>query len=173
VNRLLHFSEDAGIEVFHPHVAATSDIAEPLVWAIDEAHSPLYWFPRQCPRITFWQEASGGAPDPASLFAGTAAWRVHAIESGWLDRVREATLFAYVFAPDSFESLPSAHGHWVSRRVIVPEAVEPVGDLLRRHVEAGIELRVTPSLWPLRDAVVASGLPTFSMVRMRNAQPRP
>lgn len=56
--RLLHFSEDPGIEVFHPHVAATSDNPEPLVWAIDEPHAPLYWFPRQCPRVTFWRTAS-------------------------------------------------------------------------------------------------------------------
>jgi hypothetical protein len=49
--------------------------------------------------------------------------------------------------------------------------VEPVGDLLARHAAAGIELRITPSLWPLCDAVVGSGL-RFSMVRMANAEPR-
>ena len=35
----------------------------------------------------------------------------------------------------------------------------------------GVELRVLSSLWPLRDAVVASSL-GFSIIRMRNAQPR-
>jgi hypothetical protein len=24
------------------------------VWAIDTRHLPLYWFPRDCPRATFW-----------------------------------------------------------------------------------------------------------------------
>ena len=41
---------------------------------------------------------------------------------------------------------------------------EPIAD-------AGIELRITPSLWPLHDMLVESGL-RFSMVRMRNARPR-
>ena len=52
-----------------------------------------------------------------------------------------------------------------------PLSVEPVGDLLTRHAEAGIELRVTPSLWLLADAIPNTGL-AFSMVRLRNALPR-
>jgi hypothetical protein len=44
-----HFSEDPSIRRFQPHVAATSSHAEPLVWAIDEEHAPLYWFTRDCP----------------------------------------------------------------------------------------------------------------------------
>ena len=35
----------------------------------------------------------------------------------------------------------------------------------------GVELRVLPSLWPLRDAVVASS-PQLSLIRMRNAAAR-
>lgn len=108
-----------------------------------------------------------------ALFTGTTAQRIHAIESGWLARLRATTLYSYDFAADSFEPLPAADGHWVSRRTVVPDAVEPVGDLLARHAQGAIELRLTPSLWPIYDAVLASGLPTFSMVRMRNAQPRP
>ncbi len=173
MTRLLHFSEDASIEIFRPHVAATSDSTDALVWAIDEPHSPLYWFPRHCPRVTFWRTANALGPDATALFTGTAAQRVHAIESGWLARVQQTNVYAYVFPADSFEPMASADGHWVSRRAVVPRAVEPVGDLLARHVEAAIELRVTPSLWPLHDALLASGLPTFSMVRMRSAQPRP
>jgi hypothetical protein len=39
-------------------------------------------------------------------------------------------------------------------------------------VQAGIELRVTPNLWPLWDRVVSSSL-EFSGIRLRNAEPRP
>ena len=49
---LLHFGEDPSIEVFEPHVAATAAEDEPLVWAVDDAHQPMFWFPRQCPRAT-------------------------------------------------------------------------------------------------------------------------
>src|SRR5204862_2567746 len=34
--------------------AATAIADEPLVWAIGTRHLPLYWFPRDCPRGTFW-----------------------------------------------------------------------------------------------------------------------
>ena len=42
---------------------------------------------------------------------------------------------------------------------------EFVGEMAARDVE----LRVTPSLWPLHDAVIASTL-QFSCIRMRNAR---
>ena len=51
--------------------------------------------------------------------------------------------------------------------VIVEVFDDPIGELLGREVE----LRFVPSLWPLRDAVVASSL-EFSLIRMRNALPR-
>jgi hypothetical protein len=35
----------------------------------------------------------------------------------------------------------------------------------------GVELRVQPSLWELRDAVIASTL-AFSIIRWQNAAPR-
>ncbi|MBI3659040.1 hypothetical protein HY230_01030, partial [Candidatus Acetothermia bacterium] len=84
----------------------------------------------------------------------------------------QTKLYAYRLSSDTFEPYGEADGHWVSRQEVVPLAIEPVGDLLARHAEAGIELRVTPSLWPLHDAIPNSGL-RFSMVRMRNALPRP
>ena len=27
---------------------------DPLVWAVDTRHLPMFWFPRDCPRGTFW-----------------------------------------------------------------------------------------------------------------------
>jgi len=54
---------------------------------------------------------------------------------------------------------------------VVPTGAEvlpdPVSELRRR----GVELRVLPNLWPLRDVVIASSL-QFSIIRMRNALPR-
>lgn len=168
---LLHFSEDPAIEVFHPHVPATNPDAEPMVWAIDDEHAPLYWFPRDCPRVTFWRGPDPLTPAGEHLLAHTGARRVHAIEGEWLGRLRAVTLFAYRFDAAPFDRWPEADGHFVARTEVTPLAVEPVGDLLARHAAAGIELRITPSLWPLRDAVVESGL-RFSTVRMGNAEPR-
>jgi hypothetical protein len=47
------------------------------------------------------------------------------------------------------------------------ELVE-LGDLLARHAEAGNELRIAPSLYPLWDNVIESSL-DFSGIRLRNA----
>ena len=49
---------------------------------------------------------------------------------------------------------------------------EPVGDLLRCHAEAGIQLRVLTNLWPFWDVVITSTV-GFSGIRLRNALPRP
>ena len=51
---LLHFSEDPSITRFTPHVPATNPGQAPAVWAIDAAHAPVYWFPRDCPRGAVW-----------------------------------------------------------------------------------------------------------------------
>lgn len=67
-------------------------------------------------------------------------------------------------------SKPEA-GYWVAQCEVAPISVVPVGDLLARHVAAGIELRIVQNLWPLADAIVSSGL-EFSIIRMVNAQPR-
>ena len=169
-----HFSEDPTIEIFRPHVPKTrrdEPDAEPLVWAIDEEHAPLYWFPRDCPRVTFWAGPET-PPDVTERFLGhTAAKRVHAIECAWLERMRNTQVYAYRFAAEKFEPWEDADGHYVAHCEVIPLSVEPVGDLLTRHAEVGIELRITPSLWVLADAIPNTGL-RFSMVRLRNASPR-
>jgi hypothetical protein len=54
------------------------------------------------------------------------------------------------------------------------EAVErvEVDDLLARHAAAGIELRLTPSIWPFWRRVAESTV-EFSGSRLRNAAPHP
>ncbi len=164
---LWHVSEDRLIEQFEPHVSATSDSEEPLVWAIDTRHLPLYWFPRQCPRGTFWANESTSGEDTL-LLHGSA--RVHAIESGWLQRVRDARVVAYQLPEDTFEPHPEVGGYWLSKETIAPLDLVELGDLLARHAEAEIELRIVPNLWPLWNAVVASTL-EYSGMRLHNAQP--
>src|SRR4051794_4232439 len=166
-----HFSEEPNIGVFHPRPPLAHPDVEPLVWAIDAHHAPLYWFPRDCPRVTFWAGPETAQEVIERFLGQSAAARVHAIECGWLERVRTARVYVYRFPSAAFEPLADADGHWVSRGTMVPLAVEPVGDLLARHADAEIELRITPSLWPLHAAVVPSGL-RFSSVRLRNAAPR-
>jgi hypothetical protein len=164
---LWHFSEDPGIARFAPHVAATSERAEPLVWAADTRHAPLFWFPRDCPRATAWLTPETTGADRDLFFGHTEATRIHVIEGEWLERMRSARLYRYLLPPETFGPDRAVGGYWVSRETVEPLAVEACGDLLALHAEAGIELRVTPSLWPWWAAVIRSTL-EFSGSRLRN-----
>ena len=167
---LWHVSENPAIERFEPHVSETAEEREPLVWAIDTRHLPFYWFPRQCPRGTFWADRSTDPVDAARLLGRSS--RVHAIEEGWLERMRTTAVFAYRLPDASFEPHPEVGGYWIARTAVEPVDVQPLGDLAARHERAEIELRVLPNLWPLWDEVVASTL-EFSGMRLRNALPPP
>lgn len=168
---LLHFSEDPHITRFVPHMPATNPVHHPAVWAIDAAHAPLYWFPRDCPRVTVSADDTDQRAELGALLQTSAA-RVQATELGWLSRLRDVILYEYALPRATFRPWSDVpDGQWISEQDVEPLAVRPVGDLLERHVAAGVELRLVPDLWPLRDVVVASGLP-FSLVRMHNAAAR-
>jgi len=169
---VLHFSEDPDIAVFAPRPVASNPDSEPLVWAIDAEHAPLYFFPRDCPRIAWWALTTSTPEDVERFLGHTTARIVIAVEGAWLERIRDAKLYVYRFAAaDGFVSLED-HGCHVSRQTVTPLSVEPVGDLLTCLRDAGVELRVTPSLWPLRIALLTTTL-HFSMIRMRNAAAPP
>jgi hypothetical protein len=165
---LWHVSEDATIERFEPHLSRTATSREPRVWAIDTRHLPMYWFPRECPRGTFWATPST-TRDDAALLAG--ADRVHAVEGAWLERMRSSHVVAYRLPEETFEADPEVGGYWLSREPVVPLEVVELGDLLALHVEADIELRLVADIRPLWSRVIASTL-EFSGVRLHNAAPR-
>lgn len=166
---LYHFSEEGDIATFIPRTLATRPELPAAVWAIDDEHAPLYWLPRDCPRVAFWALPTSTPEDRARFLGQTAARMVIAIEAGWLDRVRQARLFVYHLPGESF-GVPEGEGpgYRISRVPVTPYRVEPVGDLLGRITGRGIELRLTPSLWPLYHALLRATL-HYSMIRMRNA----
>ena len=166
---LYHFSEDPSIERFVPHVPRSNPAHSPAVWAIDEQHAPLYWFPRDCPRVTAWPRDGAERVEFREAFC-TIADRVHAIELGWLKAMRTVTLYRYHLDASLFHPWPDASGQWISESVVEPVAVDEHDDLLARHAQAAIELRVVPSLWPIRDLAVSDRW-DYSLVRMSNAQP--
>lgn len=170
---VLHFSEDPHIATFAPHVARTATNRTPAVWAVDAFNAPSYWFPRQCPRAMAWNNSKTSDND-RRLILGPHADRVHMIEYAWLDRLRAARVFAYRFDAAGFE--PHGDGDephaYVAHHTVRPLApAEPVGDLLELHDEAGIELRLSHSLWPWWEEVIESSV-GFSGIRLRNATAR-
>jgi hypothetical protein len=166
---LWHVSENPAIERFEPHVSATSSSREPRVWAVDTRHLPLYWFPRECPRGTFWATADT-TDDDAALLGGSS--RVHLVEDRWLPALRTTRVVAYRLPEETFAPDPDVGGYWLSREPVEPAEIVELGDLVDRHDEAGIELRAVPNLWPIWNRVVASTL-EFSGIRLHNAAPLP
>ena len=168
---LWHVSEDDSITRFEPHSSATAPTDEPLVWAVDTRHLPMFWFPRDCPRATFWADSHTTTEDDERFLLGTSS-RVHVVEGVWLDRIRNARVVAYRLSDRPFAPHATVGGYWVSTEPIEPLEFVELGDLLERHAAAAIELRIVPNLWPLWDRVTTSTL-QFSGIRLRNAQPRP
>jgi len=164
---LFHISEMAGIQEFEPRPSEYA--VESVVWAIDADRLRNYLLPRDCPRVTYYAGPQTSAPDREWLLGSSAA--VVAIERDWLERVQGCRLYCYHLPPQSFECIDECAGYFVSRVSVSPTRVEaledPVSELRRR----GVDLRILPNLWHLRDAVVASSL-QFSIIRMRNALPR-
>ena len=168
---LLHFSEDPNISVFHPHGPKCSPDKPPLVWAVDESHAPGFWFPRDAPRACCWSMGKPLTQTARTLLGIGAGIRMHAIESAWLARTRACRLFVYRFDAAPFEIANSDAGYFSTTQTITPLSVEPLGDLLALHAGANIAFRMVPNLWPVIDAIMASGL-EFSIMRKANALPR-
>jgi hypothetical protein len=165
MSELWHMSEDPTIEVFHPQRNELHALEAPLVWAVDTHYWWLYWFPRDCPRACF--EANEGTTDEdvERWLDGDRTRRVAVIERGWLDRFRSARVYAYRLPPETFEPWDK---FFVSRETAVPLELVELGDLLARHADAGVELRIAPALYPLWDRVIETTL-DFSGIRLRNA----
>jgi hypothetical protein len=160
---LLHYSEDCNLREFRPHVPRSNPGVEPAVWAIDPARAPLYWFPRDCPRVAVWANDDGQCRRLHSLFE-TGSTRVHIAPVGWRDAVAGCRLYEYRFSPGPFAPWPDAEGQWVAHETVVAEAVEPVGPLVDRHRAAAVDLRFVADLLTVREQALTSGLP-FSIVR--------
>ena len=165
---LWHVSEDPTITRFAPHRARTALTDEALVWAVDTRHLPLYWFPRECPRCTFWASARSSLADVARFLDGQRELRVHVIEDAWLERVRRARLYLYRLPAALFTEDPQTAGYWMSRATVDPLELVEIDDLVERHAAAGIVLRTVETIWPLWNEVVGSTL-EFSGIRLHNA----
>jgi hypothetical protein len=155
---LWHVSDDPTIGRFEPR--------DGKVWAIDTRHLPLYWFPRDCPRATFWAVSTTSDADVARFIGGRRRQRVHVVEPAWLAPMRTASVVAYRLPERTFERWDR---FWISRAAVEPQEVVELGDLVRRHVDAGIRLETDGALLAVWDEVVASTL-DFSGIRLRNAR---
>lgn len=136
------------------------------VWAVDEAHLPHYLLPRQCPRVCWATPADG-----RHARLGSPAARVIAVEHKWAPDLRRAGLNVHRLDPAGFTPIDAIAGYWVSAQDVPVLQVRRVEDCFDALAGYDVEVRLVRSLWPYRDAVVAN-TSDFSVIRMRNAQPR-
>jgi hypothetical protein len=108
-DEVVHFSEDPGISLFVPHVAATAERPVPYVWAVDADQAPAYWFPRNCPRATAWVVETTTNDDRERIIGPGGGGRVHAVEYPWLKAISITTLYAYRFPKHLFRPLANRH----------------------------------------------------------------
>ena len=171
---LYHISEKPNIARFEPRPAPSpsSGAEGEMVWAIAGRLLHNYLLPRDCPRVTFYALPDSAPEDIERLMGQSAADHIVAIESGWYERACTTRLYCYELPPATFTSYKDeGAGYYTSRETVLPLSMRPIDHPLCEMLERNVELRSTPSLWPLRDAVVDSTL-QFSIIRMRNARPR-
>ncbi len=91
------------------------------------------------------------------------------MEAGWIRRMRDCRLYAYRLPSDLFRP-HEVGGYWVADEQV--DAIDQVviDDLAGRQASAGIELRITPSIWPFWRQVTNSTV-EFSGSRLRNTAP--
>jgi len=175
MKRLDHFSENGRISRFEPRPVLIPSrrlpgmdwLNGPLVWAIDAAHSPLYLFPRDCPRIVMWKLPKSSGKDVASYWNDRSKHMVAFFEEGWLNRINQTRLFRYELPSQVFKDLQDAGMH-VSEHPASPLNVRVFDNLLASLDNAGVEIRSLPDLSPLKDAWSTSL--HVSGIRLRNAK---
>jgi len=173
--RLFHFSDNPNIGFFTPgpvripaeRPTGREWLNEPLVWAIDELHQPMYLFPRECPRILYWPTLNTTPQDYERWWGERSCRAIAHIEWAWFDRLGTESLHRYELPKASFENIHDA-GTWVSRASVTPVNVETLCDLPEELRAQDVELRVMESLTPLKEVWNTSL--HVSGIRLRNAQ---
>jgi hypothetical protein len=139
-----------------------------LVWAVADSHQAAYLFPRDCPRILMWPTAETNGADLERWIGNPSIPMVAYLEEDWVDSVRSARLFRYVFDASHFEPVPGDEWMMVSRDIVTPLREELIDDLAAalRHVR--VDLRIVSSLEPLREAW--NSTVHVSGIRLRNSR---
>ena len=165
--RLFHVSEEEGIARFEPR-SRPDDPGRRAVWAIDRQRVQNYLLPRDCPRVTLYCGTETTQEDRRRFFNGDTTSHVVAIEAAWFERSCTTQLYLYEFPVASFYLEDQEAGYWLSHAAVKPISIQLVDRPIEALLAMGTELRVLPSLWAFREAVIRSSV-QYSIIRMRNA----
>lgn len=142
----------------------------PVVWAIDQEHEFTFYFPRDCPRIVYTRTEGISNEDNHKFFGLTDSNIVITVEVDWYKRINETTTFRYELPRVSFKLFDEFAGYYISEEEVKPIGITPLDNLIERITELNIELRITPNLNPLREALLRSSIKDFGIHRFENAK---
>lgn len=168
--KLFHFSEESSIDIFEPRVKENRKDMPPVVWAIDDVHEFTFYFPRNCPRIVYTRTDELNDEDRNKFFGLTSSDIVITVETEWYERIKNTTLYKYTMPAHTFQLFDEFAGYYISTQTVKPIEIETINHLLDRLVDLNIEVRFTPSLYPLREAILNSSVKDFGIHRFANAK---
>ncbi|WP_405156431.1 DUF6886 family protein [Paenibacillus sp. FSL K6-0108] len=166
---LYHFSEVSDIQVFIPKEKQNRAEFPAVVWAIDEEHEYSYYFPRDCPRIICKKTDTISVENKEKFFKHSNAELIVTVESSWYPRIMNQILYRYHFDDTHFELFDPTAGYYISDQVTKPLQIDRMDGLMERLFKKGIELRFTPNLYSLREAILTSDFKEFGIHRFNNA----
>jgi hypothetical protein len=143
---LYHFSDRGDITEFRPRPPTRHLESEPLVYGIDAWHSPLYFFPRDCPRIGIWPLDSS-LPEEVESFRSQATGRMRLIiDRSFEEKWRTGRIYRYEFHDLHRFIDCHDHGVWVSRDSVACGPPLLLDDLAACVAAEGITMEVVDSL---------------------------
>ena len=120
---VFHYSEDGTIRRFAPHVPQTNPGHRRRCGRSTPSHSPLYWFPRRCPRISVWARDEPEQQAAFSELFESEASRIVAAETDWMEPgPRRQALSATCSTLRRSKPWDDADGQYVSHDVVYPGA---------------------------------------------------
>lgn len=168
--KLYHFSEEDNIEIFRPRVKSNRRDMPPVVWAIDDEHAFTFYFPRNCPRIVYTKNENLTERDRERFFGTTNAEIVVTIETQWYTKIRDTVIYRYELPSDTFRLFDQPAGYYISLETVIPLERVAIDNGLERLMAMNIDVRFTPDLNPLREAILNSSIDDFGIHRFGYAK---
>lgn len=168
--KLYHFSEESDIEIFKPRVKPSRQNMPPVVWAIDEQHEFTFYFPRKCPRIVYTKSEGISERDYDTFFGLTDSNIVITVETDWYKRINNTITYRYEMPGKTFTMFDEFAGYYISEEIVEPIGITVMDHLVERLAALNIEIRLTPNLYRLREAILESTVKDFGIHQFANAK---
>ncbi len=170
---LYHVSENPNIELFEPRLPSRRDLNPDvgLVWALCERTLPNFLTPRDCPRVTYHVNNNTSAADIERCLPKGYSHAV-IIETGWLERLRNTTLYLYHLDSSEFYLQDEAAGYYVSEKAQVPTGITAVADLEGELKKRNAALMTIDNLWAISEEIKKTTF-NWSICRMAYAKNKP